>query len=462
MKTEPGYKIKIIAGLHKDAELNIQSGIRYTVGSGDDCDIILMDSGIEKQHFCFTLIKEGLQLEKIVDDVYVDGKALPSAPFLLGDFQVVSIGDAHLSMGPGNQAWPLIEPPRIETDAFFSTCRDLVPIYTTYYQPRKYDRFLALRQFAKQIAKRSVSIVSKQISMADKKVLAAVCSFLLCLSIFFFDIWQPFSSVEAMIDNYTKRADISHLKPESTLLSIAQRLSNVGHNTFVSTGLAEPTIPVEVKVTSNEAQPIDHLRRALRNTWGQSLFESHVDDKSIYFKGFDSDETLDLALEVNRNEEGEIYASATTLTKKKKKELLSQIGDTICLKVNSAEDMENVCKRVLEKKGVRKAKAVYDIEEKSFTLDGRTDNQDTIPDVHDIVSKAFPDIKIKNNVKVNAPVTEQLHIRSICNGAIPHVISNKGVKIFEGGKLENGCTLVDIQKNHLKLRCDGSERMHEF
>ena len=454
MQTSPEFKMKIVAGLHKNAELNIQSGICYTVGSGDDCDIILMDNGVDKKHLFFSLFQGTIQIEKITANIYVDGKEIVDTPFFLADFQVVSIGDAHFAMGPSDQVWPAIEPPLIIKDDFHVTCRDLVPVPGNRKKSSYSIKVKVLKRFARPLCQR--------LSLADGKLVAAVCTFLLSLSIFFFDICQPFSSVEAMVEDYTKRMDITQLKSKSTLISFVEQLSNVGQNTRVGTGLTEPDIPVEVKATQNDNNPIDHLRRALRNTWGQNLAENHVDDKAIYFKGYDDNDAQDLVMEINRSDNGEVYASATTLTKKKKKELLSQIGDTVCLKVNAAEDMENVCKRVLEKKGVRHAQAIYDLNDKSFTLEGRTDDQDTISAVHEIVSKAFPNIKVKNNVKVNAPMAEQLDIRSVSSGGIPHVVSASGVKIFIGGKLENGCTLVDISKNHLRLRCDGSEQMHNL
>jgi hypothetical protein len=293
-------------------------------------------------------------------------------------------------------------------------------------------------------------------------LVAAVCTFLLSLSIFFFDIFQPFSSVEAMVEDYTNQMEITSLKPKSTLISLVEQLSNVGQNTRIGAGLTEPAIPVEVKANQNDNNPIDQLRRALRNTWGDNLEETHIDDKAIYFKGYDDNDAQDLVLEINRRADGEVYASATTLTRKKKKELLSQIGDTVCLKINAAEDMENVCQRVLEKKGIRRPRVIYDLHEKSFTLSGLADDQASIPVIQGIVSKAFPGVGITNKLQIKAPASDRLSIRSVCSGAAAHIVEKDGAKVFKGGKLENGCTLLDIQGDHLRIICDGVERSHRL
>lgn len=453
MQPTSDYKIKIVSGLHKDAELDVKSGLRYTVGSGDACDIILSDSGIESEHVRFTLLRDGISLETLAGDVCVDGKSLSKACLLLADYQVVTIGTACFAIGPTNQRWPRIEPPVIKKASFYPTARDLVPVFTTDRRSEKYRRFEVVRQFVQTLVER--------IGQADRKVLAGFCGFVLALAIFFFDMCQPFSAVDARFNECTP-ARLARLQPKSTLLAIVDGLSSVGQHTCVGTGLTEPPIPVEVEPTRGNDQPIEHLRRALRKTWGRKLSESHVDDREIFFKGFDDNDQQDLALTITHNDSGDIQATATTLTKKKKKALLSQLGDTVCLKINAAEDMENVCQRVLEKKGIRQPRVIYDLHEKSFTLNGLADDQASIPVIQGIVSKAFPGVGITNKLKIKAPASDRLSIRSVCSGAAAHIVEKDGAKVFKGGKLENGCTLLDIQGDHLRIICDGVERSHRL
>jgi pSer/pThr/pTyr-binding forkhead associated (FHA) protein len=54
MPSDSHFKLKIVAGLHKDAELLIDPNMRYTIGASDECDIVLIDSGVAEQHLCLT------------------------------------------------------------------------------------------------------------------------------------------------------------------------------------------------------------------------------------------------------------------------------------------------------------------------------------------------------------------------------------------------------------------------
>ena len=457
MQAVSEYKLKVVGGLHKDAELDIKPDIRYSIGSGEECDIILLDGGVEKQHLYFSFSQGEIRLEEAKANVFIDGKSLLKGSCLLSHFQIITIGAAHFAFGPCKDVWPDMEPMVLENDTPYCTVRDLVPVAPACQRSQKKKgggRFkLAMQAFSDWIAQ------------ANKKPLLAAVAFLFALTLFTFDTWLTFASPETMEEKTEFRYGNAPLQRNSALLAMVDGLMRIGNGTFlVGTGIAEPDIPVETESVNAGELPVDQIRKALRKTWGEKLSEAHNDDKTIYFKGFDEQDRQDLDMEITRDGQGQVYATATTLTKRKKKKLLSQMGDTTRIAINAAEDMENVCKRVLQKNGIRKARATYDMDEKAMSLNGETDEPDTISAIADIVTKAFPAVKVDNHVKRNAADTkiEELDICSVSMGGIPHVIGKDGAKIFKGGKLKNGCTLVNIQKNYLMLNCEGSMRKHRL
>ena len=133
MNPEPFYKLKIVGGLHKDAELFLAPDIQYSLGSSDECDIILADAGVEQKHLSFQISQGKIRLDKTDAPLYVDGTSVNTASSVLTSFQIVGIGGAHLAIGPANEIWPAIHPPPGDQTGTVSTCRDLVVVETDRY-----------------------------------------------------------------------------------------------------------------------------------------------------------------------------------------------------------------------------------------------------------------------------------------------------------------------------------------
>ncbi len=101
--------LKILSGPHLGAEAKLAPG-EITLGSGDNCDIVLNDQTVAPQHARLSVTDTGLKLTPLDGEVMVDGKAIDSevdlAPFL-----AVSLGTTNLAVGPENQTWPKIALP---------------------------------------------------------------------------------------------------------------------------------------------------------------------------------------------------------------------------------------------------------------------------------------------------------------------------------------------------------------
>lgn len=463
MKQDNFYKLKIVAGLHKDAELFLEPEVTYTVGSGDECDIILLDTGVEQKHLKFSIFRGKIQIECEGAELLLDGKPAPYTSFELSDFQVVSIGDAHFAIGPGNKIWPALSPPLFETIDIEPICTDLVIFDSERYLPQTIQQpgFFESAWYT----------FTGWFSLTDKKVLACVSVFFLALGIFVLDAWFTSAPLATVVQN-TMPMEINTpttMKVESTppvqkkgiLLAAVDGLINIQKNTLVSAGIAEPHIPMEAPTAKPADDPVEQIRTVLKKTWGNNLTEIQESGESIHFKGYDDQSEQNLALSLEKNAQGELCARGITGTPKTKKAILSQMGDMIRIKVDVSEEMENVCKRVLRKKGVRQPKVQYDIEGNALTLEGRSKDRKTISAVRDIVAKAFPEIEIKNRIKSGDP-TGKINISGVAIGGAPHVILKDGSKIFTGGKLDNGCTVVRINNDHVMLNCNGDRIKHRL
>lgn len=450
----PAHKLKIIAGLHRDAELCLQEDVRYAIGSGDDCDIVLVDSGVAEHHLSLSIARGKIHLLEMNADIYIDGRPLPEVPFFLTQFQVASIGDAHLVIGPADAPWPEIAPPILQNEEPCVTTLDLVVVDHEAHIP---NRIPTENRFQKMLR-----LFWERISLANKKLLLAVCIFLIALAVFIGDTWLSHEVLGTIQEHPGADSSRARLHPASPLLSFFDGIQTAHKNTMVNTGLAEPTVPTEIRGEGSEDNAADHIRKVLKTTWGQRLLEAPVDAHNVEFKGFDDHDRQDLRMDLKRNDQGELSIKAVTQTAKKKKAILSQLGDIIRVKVDVAEDMENVCTRVLEKKGVRNPQARYDIRENVFTIQGTSKDKDTIESVYEIVAKAFPDIRVKNDVKMNVHRPSKVGIRAVSTGGLPYVILKDGSKVFNGGKLNNGCTIAGIADDHILLDCNGTKRKQKL
>jgi hypothetical protein len=448
------HKLQIIAGLHKGAELHLQEGERYTIGSGEQCDIVLLDDGIAVEHLCLSVSAGQAYLLEAYTDTFIDGIKLSDAPQCLAAFQVVSFGQVHLAIGPADTAWPVINPPECSEDTCFVATRDLVPVFADNCLPKKRgagDRF-----------RRVLYTALERISRTNRKLLVAVCAFMAAFFIFVGDTWFSYAVLDTVKAHPAADGNAGQRQTESPLLALVDGIRNVHQDTLINTGLVEPAVPTETLVESPHIDPVDHILQALRNSWGEQALETTQTAQGIQFKGFDENQRQNLRMDLEQDHQGDIQAKAVTLNPKRKKEILSQIGDLIRVKVDLAEDMENVCQRVLIKKGIREARAHYDIQENAFTLEGQSRDAETIDTVSDIIAKAFPNIRVKNDIKKQVHKPARASIKAVSTSGLPYVILNDGSKVFSGGKLDNGCTIKAIGGDHILMNCNGSKRRQKL
>jgi hypothetical protein len=447
-------KLRIIAGLHKDAELYLHEGNAYIVGSKDQCDIVLLDDDVASEHLCIGVSMGQVHLLETHADTFIDGQKLIGCPQGLAAFQVVSCGKAHFAIGPTDATWPGIDPPKCHKDNCFVTTRDIVPVLADYRLPKKRsagDRF-----------RRALYTTLEKISQTNRKLLIAVCVFIAALIIFVGDTWLSYAVLETVREGPKVAGKTDRLITKSPLLALMDGIRSVHKETLINTGLVEPMVPTETLVETSVIDPVDHILQALKNTWGDPFLETATTASGLLLKGYDDDQRQNLRMDLEPNGQGDLQAKAVTLTPKRKKEILSQIGDLIRVKIDLAEDMENVCQRVLVKKGIRNARARYDIQENAFTLEGQSKEKEAIDAVSDIITKAFPDIRVKNDIRKQFHKPARVGVKAVSTSGLPYVLLNDGSKVFTGGMLNNGCTIAAIAGDHIVMNCNGAKRRQKL
>ncbi len=96
---------KVLSGLHKGAELPLSLG-SYTIGSSDECDIILQDETVAARH-CELKVAERLELTPLEGRVLVEGKELQGTSEL-EPLKVVFTGDVAWCVGKSGDKWPSV------------------------------------------------------------------------------------------------------------------------------------------------------------------------------------------------------------------------------------------------------------------------------------------------------------------------------------------------------------------
>lgn len=100
------WALKVLSGVHAGAEA-ILADEEATIGTDDDCDLILEESEVGESHIRLAVSKDGvrLQLLNAHRPVYIDGQPIEDA-IDVQPFQVISMGVSSFALGPAGETWP--------------------------------------------------------------------------------------------------------------------------------------------------------------------------------------------------------------------------------------------------------------------------------------------------------------------------------------------------------------------
>jgi type III secretion system YscD/HrpQ family protein len=99
------YTLKVLSGPHQGVEVDLN--VPMTVGSAQDCDLVLADNLLQPQHFSFLLKGEEVWVHPIAGKVFVDGHGVKE-DVLVKIFQFITVGTTHFIFGPSEEQWPEI------------------------------------------------------------------------------------------------------------------------------------------------------------------------------------------------------------------------------------------------------------------------------------------------------------------------------------------------------------------
>lgn len=104
--------LRIVAGLHAGATRPLAKQEMLVVGSGDDCDIVLADTGVAAHHALITLVNGAFTLRALDAPLRLDGKPLhPGDPAELRPMQRIDLGEAAVALGSADEAaWSALFP----------------------------------------------------------------------------------------------------------------------------------------------------------------------------------------------------------------------------------------------------------------------------------------------------------------------------------------------------------------
>jgi len=108
----PTRVLRIIAGLHAGASRSLAEQEMLVVGGGEDCDIVLADTGVAAHHALITLVGGSFTLRALDAPVRIEGKPLhPGDPVEVRPLQRIDLGEAAIAFGNDDGAnWDTLFP----------------------------------------------------------------------------------------------------------------------------------------------------------------------------------------------------------------------------------------------------------------------------------------------------------------------------------------------------------------
>ena len=107
-----GQVLRIVSGLHAGASRALAEQEMLVVGSGDDCDIVLADTGVAAHHALITLVGGSFTLRALDAPLRIEGKPLhPGDPVEVRPLQRIDLGEASIAFGEDDEAaWDALFP----------------------------------------------------------------------------------------------------------------------------------------------------------------------------------------------------------------------------------------------------------------------------------------------------------------------------------------------------------------
>ncbi len=109
---DAAYALRILSGLHVGASRPLAEKEMILVGSGEDCDIVLSDSGVAPHHALIGLLGGAFSVRALDAPLRIGGQPLhPGDPMEMATLQRIELGQAALAVGNvDDPAWSTLLP----------------------------------------------------------------------------------------------------------------------------------------------------------------------------------------------------------------------------------------------------------------------------------------------------------------------------------------------------------------
>lgn len=439
------YILKVLDGIHKNAEMNIKADENYMIGSSDACDIIFFDAGVEEEHLCLYSWKRDIVIVKKSSDIFIDGQKLIETTKKIKAYQVITIGEAHFAIGPAELKWPMLAPSVIKNEPVFNFSSELVPL-------NLHKKSSLVVELERKLSN-YLNAAKDAILQTNKKLLIGIGIFSFIFLFFWFDFIQSGINETKSSSINTSGANNKKLLNKSLLIALNTVLNNAKNNSLILIGVKEPTLNTGTE-NPVKIEPIQKIRESLYRKWSNSLSESIKNAKEIVYKGKNSADQTSLSIKLKKEKDGTFLTEGYTLNREQKEGLMTELGDIVRVKVLAAEDVEKMCEKIMKNKEIKDPIVTFDIDKKAVRLEGETENLNDISQTEKIINKTMPDIAIHNHINFSPG---ELNVAASSTSGAEYVQLNDGSKIFKGGRLKNGCIIENIRPNDVQLNCSGSK-----
>lgn len=417
-----------------------------SIGSGEDCDLVLNDPLLQPAHCNIRRTGEGIEVELTGGAAHVNGEPVSQSPFTIRAGQVLSIGSTHIAFGDPGQVWSAVSIPVLKTLGG-----------TTPSAPADSDAATSIE--TKPVAPDSLR--------RFKIAVLGSAAFLLVLlvALFFYRAEQNRAMTSLarvpgnanLLGNDYFKTDIDNQAAERVAEKIRREVSGSTVTVSERSGRAVLRVYVRTREQASQAQSI-------ANTAGSQVFSEIVSLEEIEKSAEMIASMQGYELDVTFSKDGTAYWSGFVPTQADWKSLQQRLEvDLPYIKENVSEitfakQIEETLRKLLADAGIM-AEVAMNTQTRAIVLYG------TLPEnlsaawtgVFDALKQKYGAIvELTDDVGTGKAVVVEgnpfhSEITGVTLGAIPSVILLDGQRIYEGAILQDGSVLSDIAENQLIL-----------
>ena len=421
-----------------------------SIGSGEDCDLVLSDPLLQPAHCKVRRAGEGIEVELTGGAAHVDGEPVSQSPFTIRAGQVLSIGSTHIAFGDPGQVWSAVSIPVLKTLGGTTPSAPAVPDAATAVDP-------------KPVASDSLQSSMRRFKIA---VLGSAAFLLVLLVALFFYRAEQKRAMTSMarvpgnanlLGNDYFKTDLDNQAAERVAEKIRREVSGSTVSVSERSGRAVLRVYVRTREQASQAQSI-------ANTAGSQVFSEIVSLEEIEKSAEMIASMQGYELDVTFSKDGTAYWSGFVPAQADWKALQQRLEvDLPYIKENVSEitfakQIEETLQKLLADAGIT-AEVAMNTQPRAIVLYGTLPENlsaawvkvfDALKQKYGAIVELTDDIGTGKAVVVEGNPFHS-EITGVTLGAIPSVILLDGQRIYEGAILQDGSVLTDIAENQLIL-----------